>query len=122
MNRTVFSLPALENYRTAAGLAVSRAVEQFTGGAALDDLIELLDRRRCDQVRVRPRRNPRVGCRLRSRRSRGAAAEDRQSGDKKERSRNHEKRRYKNAAIGMFDGGSSDRGVRIVGGRFPTAI
>src|SRR5437763_5219063 len=46
MNRTVFSLPALENYRTAAGLAVSRAVEQFTGGTALDDLIELLDRRR----------------------------------------------------------------------------
>src|SRR5438477_11227751 len=46
MNRTVFSLPAFENYRTAAGLAVSRAVEQFTGGTALDDLIELLDRRR----------------------------------------------------------------------------
>jgi anthranilate synthase len=46
MNRTVFSLPAHENYHTAAGLEVSRAVEQFTGGTALDDLIELLDRRR----------------------------------------------------------------------------
>src|SRR5437763_14784849 len=46
MNRTVFSLPALESYRTAAGLGVSRTVEQFTGGTALDDLIELLDRRR----------------------------------------------------------------------------
>src|SRR6266849_2854590 len=46
MNRTVFSLPAHENYRTAGGLEVSRAVEQFTGGTALDDLIELLDRRR----------------------------------------------------------------------------
>jgi anthranilate synthase len=46
MNRTVFSLPAHEDYRTAAGLAVSRAVEQFTGGTRLDDLIEHLDRRR----------------------------------------------------------------------------
>src|SRR6059036_389818 len=46
MNRTVFSLPAQEDYRTAAGLAVSRVVEQFTGGARLDNLIELLDRRR----------------------------------------------------------------------------
>src|ERR1700753_3344586 len=46
MNRTVFSLPAQEDYRTAAGLAVSRVVEHFTGGARLDDLIELLDRRR----------------------------------------------------------------------------
>src|SRR5882757_1176662 len=46
MNRTVFSLPAYEDYRTAAGLEVSRAVEQFTGGTRLDDLIELLDRRR----------------------------------------------------------------------------
>jgi anthranilate synthase len=46
MNRTVFSLPAHENYRTGGGLEVSRTVEQFTGGTALDDLIELLDRRR----------------------------------------------------------------------------
>src|SRR4030088_996483 len=46
MNRTVFRPPAHENYHTAAGLEVSRAVEQFTGGTALDDLIELLDRRR----------------------------------------------------------------------------
>src|SRR5450432_1409663 len=47
MNRTVFSLPAHEDYRTGGGLAVSRAVEHFTGGASkLDDLIELLDRRR----------------------------------------------------------------------------
>src|ERR1700753_2715542 len=46
MNRTVFSLPALEDYRTASHLAVSRAVEHFTGGARLDALIELLDRRR----------------------------------------------------------------------------
>src|SRR6201999_2284976 len=47
MNRTAFSLPALSEYRTSGGLVVSRAVEQFTGGASrLDDLIELLDRRR----------------------------------------------------------------------------
>ncbi len=46
MNRTVFSLPAHEDYRTAAGLAVSRTVEEFTGGTRLDDLIEHLDRRR----------------------------------------------------------------------------
>jgi anthranilate synthase len=46
MNRTVFSLPAHEDYRTAAGLQVSRSVEQFTGGTRLDDLIDLLDRRR----------------------------------------------------------------------------
>src|SRR6202035_3839337 len=47
MNRTVFSLPAHSEYRTKGGLAVSRSVEQFTGGASrLDDLIELLDRRR----------------------------------------------------------------------------
>ena len=46
MNRTVFSLPAHESYRTAAGLEVLRSVEKFTGGASLDDLIELLDRRR----------------------------------------------------------------------------
>src|ERR1700760_2446727 len=47
MNRTAFSLPALSEYRTRGGLVVSRAVEQFTGGGTrLDDLIELLDRRR----------------------------------------------------------------------------
>ncbi|WP_420135668.1 anthranilate synthase component I [Rhodopseudomonas sp.] len=46
MNRTVFSLPAQSDYKTAAGLAVSRTVEAFTGGQALDDLIDLLDRRR----------------------------------------------------------------------------
>ena len=47
MNRTAFSLPAHSEYRTHGGLAVSRSVEQFTGGAnRLDDLIDLLDRRR----------------------------------------------------------------------------
>src|SRR5450432_4319450 len=47
MNRTAFSLPARSEYRTHGGLAVTRSVEQFTGGAnKLDDLIELLDRRR----------------------------------------------------------------------------
>src|SRR5947199_7877224 len=47
MNRTVFSLPARSEYRARGGLAVVRAVEQFSGGASrLDDLIDLLDRRR----------------------------------------------------------------------------
>src|SRR3954467_5940013 len=47
MNRTVFSLPEHGEYRTHGGLAVSRAVEHFTGHAdRLDDLIDLLDRRR----------------------------------------------------------------------------
>src|ERR1700759_382227 len=47
MNRTVFSLPESSEYRTNGGLAVSRAVEHFTGHAdRLDDLIDLLDRRR----------------------------------------------------------------------------
>src|SRR5436190_15558529 len=47
MNRTVSSLPAHSDYRTRGGLAVTRSVEQFSGGAnRLDDLIELLDRRR----------------------------------------------------------------------------
>jgi anthranilate synthase len=47
MNRTAFSLPANSEYRTSGGLVVTRAVEQFTGGASrLDDLIGLLDRRR----------------------------------------------------------------------------
>src|SRR5947208_3696693 len=46
MNRTVFSLPAHSEYRTRGGLAVTRSVEQFSGGASrLDDLIDLLDRR-----------------------------------------------------------------------------
>src|SRR6266404_8883385 len=47
MNRTAFSLPAHSDYRTNGGLAVTRVVEQFSGGAnRLDDLIDLLDRRR----------------------------------------------------------------------------
>src|ERR1700677_3272626 len=47
MNRTAFSLPAHSEYRTRGGLLVSRSVEQFTGDAKrLDDLIDLLDRRR----------------------------------------------------------------------------
>src|ERR1700722_19969536 len=47
MNRTAFSLPPHSEYRTRGGLTVLRSVEQFTGGAnRLDDLIELLDRRR----------------------------------------------------------------------------
>src|SRR3981189_618133 len=47
MNRTAFSLPDHSEYRTRGGLAVTRAVEQFTGDAKrLDDLIDLLDRRR----------------------------------------------------------------------------
>src|SRR4051794_23943820 len=47
MNRTVFSLPEHSEYRTASGLAITRAVEQFSGDARrLDDLIDLLDRRR----------------------------------------------------------------------------
>src|SRR3954469_20397862 len=46
MNRTVFSLPEQSEYRTRGGLAVSRAVEHFTGHAdRLDALIDLLDRR-----------------------------------------------------------------------------
>ena len=47
MNRTVFSLPDQSEYRTRGGLLVARSVEHFSGGASrLDDLIELLDRRR----------------------------------------------------------------------------
>src|ERR1700761_4321128 len=47
MNRTAFSLPDHSEYRTRGGLAITRVVEHFTGGAnRLDDLIELLDRRR----------------------------------------------------------------------------
>src|SRR6202035_4884142 len=45
MNRTVFSLPARSEYRTHGGLAVTRSVEQFSGGAnRIDDLVDLLDR------------------------------------------------------------------------------
>src|SRR5437763_12279953 len=47
MNRTVFSLPHYSEYRTNGGLTVSRVVEHFTAHAnRLDDLIDLLDRRR----------------------------------------------------------------------------
>ena len=47
MNRTLFSLPGHSEYRTRGGLSVTRSVEQFAGGASrLDDLIDLLDRRR----------------------------------------------------------------------------
>src|SRR5215472_9918238 len=47
MNRTVFTLPARGEYRTRGGLAVTRVVEHFSGGAnRLDALIEMLDRRR----------------------------------------------------------------------------
>src|SRR5579864_166564 len=47
MNRTVFSLPDHSEYLTRGGLAVDRIVEQFSGAASrLDELIELLDRRR----------------------------------------------------------------------------
>jgi anthranilate synthase len=47
MNRTVFSLPDHSEYRTRGGLAVTRIVEHFSGDAnRLDELIELLDRRR----------------------------------------------------------------------------
>src|SRR5260370_28841070 len=47
MNRTVFSLPERSQSRTQGGLAVTRSVEHFSGGAnRLDALIDLLDRRR----------------------------------------------------------------------------
>src|SRR5215470_17386313 len=47
MNRTVFSLPDKSEFRTASGLAITRLSEQFSGDAKrLDDLIDLLDRRR----------------------------------------------------------------------------
>src|SRR4030081_1705181 len=47
MNRTVFSLPEHSEYRTRGGLVVSRAGEQVPGNAKrLDELIDLLDRRR----------------------------------------------------------------------------
>src|SRR5438046_10746816 len=46
MNRAIFSLPAEVSYQTARGLKVNRHIAHFSGGAALDQLIELLDRRR----------------------------------------------------------------------------
>src|SRR5579872_7074013 len=47
MNRTVFSLPGHSEYRTRGGLSINRSVEHFTGAATrLDELIDLLDRRR----------------------------------------------------------------------------
>src|ERR1700747_3875334 len=47
MNRTVFSLPALSEYSPRGGLSVRRQAELFSGGAnRLDQLIDLLDRRR----------------------------------------------------------------------------
>jgi anthranilate synthase len=39
MNRTVFSIPDISEYRTASGLAITRVSEQFSGDAKrLDDL------------------------------------------------------------------------------------
>src|SRR5438046_10320043 len=46
MNRAIFSLPAEVTFQTARGLAVARHIEHFSGGTALDQLIELLDGRR----------------------------------------------------------------------------
>src|SRR4029453_9597824 len=47
MNRTVFSLPDRSEFRTPSGVAIVRLSEQFSGDARrLDDLIDLLDRRR----------------------------------------------------------------------------
>jgi anthranilate synthase len=47
MNRTVFSLPDRSEFATRGGLSITRSVEHFSGGASrLDDLINLLDRRR----------------------------------------------------------------------------
>jgi anthranilate synthase len=46
MNRTIFSLPERIDYRTARGLGVARSLAHVSGGASLDNLIELLDRRR----------------------------------------------------------------------------
>src|SRR5262249_27486517 len=47
MNRTVFSLPERSEYATRGGLAILRTVEHFSGGAnRLDQLIDMLDRRR----------------------------------------------------------------------------
>ena len=46
MNRTIFSLPPIEVFRTARGLEVARTAEAFSGGETLDALIDQLDRRR----------------------------------------------------------------------------
>ena len=46
MNRTVFSLPELSEYRTDRGLAVTRAVEHFSDSTLLDRLVKRLDHRR----------------------------------------------------------------------------
>src|SRR5262249_50297700 len=46
MNRAIFSLPAEVTFQTARGLTVRRHIAHFSGGAALDQLIDLLDRRR----------------------------------------------------------------------------
>src|SRR5947207_3115562 len=46
MNRAIFSLPPEVSYQTARGLKVSRVTAHFSGGTALDNLIDLLDRRR----------------------------------------------------------------------------
>jgi anthranilate synthase len=46
MNRTVFSLPARSDYTTSGGLKIARNIDGFSGGASLDALIDLLDRRR----------------------------------------------------------------------------
>jgi anthranilate synthase len=46
MNRTVFSLPELSEYRTNGGLAVTRVVEQFSDSRLLDRLVRRLDHRR----------------------------------------------------------------------------
>src|SRR5690242_10729930 len=46
MNRAIFSLPAEVTFQTARGLTVARHIAHFSGGSRLDDLIELLDRRR----------------------------------------------------------------------------
>src|ERR1700744_2293303 len=45
MNRAIFSLPPQSRYKTTAGLEISRTIEQYSGGPALDYLIDLLDRR-----------------------------------------------------------------------------
>jgi anthranilate synthase len=47
MNRTVFSLADRSEFRTRGGLAITRLAEHFSGGASrLDEMIDLLDRRR----------------------------------------------------------------------------
>ncbi|TAK49892.1 MAG: anthranilate synthase component I [Xanthobacteraceae bacterium] len=46
MNRTIFTLPSETRIRTAGGLDIARRIREFSGGAALDRLIETLDSRR----------------------------------------------------------------------------